>query len=46
MKAITEPEERSLRDLPRRLLWVLALWLGGVAAVAALSYGVKFLLGL
>jgi len=35
-----------VRDLPRRLLWLLALWLGGVIAVGAVSYGVKFLLGL
>jgi len=34
-----------MRDLPRRLLWLLALWLGGVAAVVALSYAVKFLIG-
>jgi hypothetical protein len=35
-----------LRDLPRRLLWLLALWLAGVIAVTALSYGIKFLIGL
>ena len=35
-----------MRDLPRRLLWLFALWLGGVAAVAAVSYIVKVLLGL
>jgi hypothetical protein len=34
-----------LRDLPRRLLWLLALWLAGVVVVTALSYGIKFLLG-
>jgi hypothetical protein len=35
-----------VRDLQRRLLWMFALWLGGVVAVGAVSYGVKFLLGL
>jgi hypothetical protein len=35
-----------VRELPRRLLWMLALWLGGVVAVGAVSYGVKFLLGM
>jgi hypothetical protein len=34
-----------LRDLPRRLLWLLALWLAGVAAVAVLTYGIKLLVG-
>ncbi len=33
------PEQQNLRPLAQRLLWFMALWLGGVGAVAILSYG-------
>jgi len=47
MKAITEARGRgALRERPKRLLWFLGLWLAGVAAVAALAYGTRFLIGL
>lgn len=31
--------------LPRRLLWFLALWAGGVLTVAVIGYGIKLMLG-
>ncbi|MGE0747986.1 MAG: DUF2474 family protein [Rhodospirillales bacterium] len=30
----------------RRLLWFVGLWCAGVAAVAALSYGIRLAMGL
>ncbi len=33
------PEKRKPRALAQRLLWFVALWLGGVGTVALLSYG-------
>jgi len=30
----------------RRLLWFAGLWLAGVAAVAALAYAIRLLMGL
>ncbi len=33
------PEQQNLRPLAQRLLWFMALWLGGVGTVAILSYG-------
>jgi len=30
----------------RRLLWFAGLWLAGVAAMAALAYGLRLLMGL
>lgn len=32
-----------MRETPRRLLWFAALWLGGLAACAALAYGARWL---
>ena len=31
--------------LPRRLLWFVALWAGGVLTVAIIGYGIKLMLG-
>ena len=31
--------------LPRRLLWFVALWAGGVLTVAVVGYGIKLMLG-
>ena len=35
------PCEQKTRPLARRLLWFAALWLGGVGAVAIVSFGLK-----
>ena len=35
------PPEPNPRPLARRLLWFVALWLGGVGAVTILSYGLR-----
>jgi hypothetical protein len=35
------PQEQKPRTLARRLLWFAALWLGGVGAVAIVSFGLK-----
>lgn len=32
-----------VRPWMQRLIWLLLLWLGGVAAVAALAYGLRFI---
>jgi hypothetical protein len=37
----TSPEQQNPRPLAQRLLWFLALWLGGVGAVALLSLGLR-----
>jgi hypothetical protein len=37
-KAATSPPERPLAQ---RLLWFVALWLGGVGTVALISYGLR-----
>jgi hypothetical protein len=42
MKATTEERPGALR----RLAWFGGLWLLGVAAVALLAYGLRFLFGL
>jgi hypothetical protein len=34
------------RPLAHRLLWFAALWAAGVAAVAAVAYGIRLWLGL
>jgi hypothetical protein len=34
------------RPLARRLLWFAALWAAGVAAVAAVAYGIRLWLGM
>jgi hypothetical protein len=34
----TEPKPRSL---PQRLLWFVALWMGGVGTVALISFGLR-----
>ena len=31
--------------LPRRLLWFVGLWAGGVLTVAIIGYGIKLMLG-
>jgi hypothetical protein len=31
--------------LPRRLLWFVALWAGGVLTVGVVGYGIKLMLG-
>jgi hypothetical protein len=33
--------EKQKRPLAQRLLWFAALWLGGVATVAILSFGLR-----
>jgi len=35
------PEKQKPRALARRLLWFAVLWLGGVATVAIVSYGLR-----
>jgi hypothetical protein len=35
------PSKQNLRPLAQRLLWFAALWLGGVAAVGIVSYGLR-----
>jgi hypothetical protein len=35
------PQERKTRTLARRLLWFVALWLGGVGTVAIVSFGLR-----
>lgn len=37
-------DERTPESLPRRLVWFIALWLGGVAAVGAIAYGLRLLI--
>jgi hypothetical protein len=36
-----KPSEQHPRPLAQRLLWFAALWLGGVATVAAVAYGLR-----
>lgn len=39
------PEEgEAQRPLGKRLLWFVALWVGGVIAVAAVSYALRALI--
>ena len=33
------PDDKS--SLPRRLLWFVVLWLGGVGGVALVAYGLR-----
>lgn len=35
----------AVRSLPRRLLWFVALWAGGVIAVGVVGYAIKLALG-
>jgi hypothetical protein len=35
------PSEQKARPPARRLLWFAALWLGGVGAVAIVSFGLR-----
>ena len=35
------PSEQKTPPLARRLLWFAALWLGGVGAVAIVSFGLR-----
>jgi hypothetical protein len=35
------PPEKKPAPLARRLLWFVALWLGGVGAVAIVAYGIR-----
>jgi hypothetical protein len=35
------PDEQKPGPLAQRLLWFLALWLGGVGAIALLSLGLR-----
>jgi len=35
------PVRPKLRPLPQRLLWFVALWLGGVGTVALISFGLR-----
>jgi hypothetical protein len=35
------PEEPKPPPLTQRLLWFVALWLGGVGAVAIVSFGLR-----
>jgi hypothetical protein len=35
------PGEQKPRPLKLRLLWFLALWLGGVGTVATVAYGLR-----
>jgi hypothetical protein len=36
-----KPVEPNPRPLAQRLLWFVALWLGGVGTVALLAYGLR-----
>jgi hypothetical protein len=35
------PREQKPATLARRLLWFVALWLGGVSAVTIVAYGLR-----
>jgi hypothetical protein len=35
------PQEQKPPPLTQRLLWFVVLWLGGVGAVAIVSYGLR-----
>jgi hypothetical protein len=35
------PDEQNRPPLPQRLLWFVGLWLGGVGAVALISFGLR-----
>jgi hypothetical protein len=35
------PAEPNRRSLKQRLLWFIALWLGGVGTVALISFGLR-----
>jgi hypothetical protein len=35
------PEEQKTPTLAQRLLWFVVLWLGGVGAVAIVSFGLR-----
>ena len=35
------PESQKARALAQRLLWFVALWLGGVGTVAIVAYGLR-----
>jgi hypothetical protein len=35
------PDQQKRGPLTQRLLWFAALWLGGVGAVALVSYGLR-----
>jgi len=37
---LTRPEQKPA-TLARRLLWFVALWLGGVGTVAIVAYGLR-----
>lgn len=39
------PRQAEPRPLWQRLMWFAALWLGGVSAVVAISFGLKLWLG-
>jgi len=38
------PVEQRPRPAAQRLLWFLALWLGGVGTIAIVTYGLRLLL--
>lgn len=38
--------ESARRKHGQRLLWFVALWIAGVAAVSSLAYAIRFLIGL
>jgi hypothetical protein len=35
------PEEENSRPFSQRLLWFVALWIGGVGTVALISFGLR-----
>jgi hypothetical protein len=35
------PVDQNQRSLAQRLLWFVALWLGGVGTVALISFGLR-----
>jgi hypothetical protein len=39
------PSQPKTRPLAERLLWFAALWLGGVGAVAIVSFGLRLWIG-
>lgn len=41
---MTDQAQHQSQSLWRKLLWFVALWLGGVGTVAAVAYGIRAVL--